>query len=304
MFAAYLGHLAALGTSVSWSMTSIFFTLSGRKVGSPIVNRTRLLLAVGFAAITHRITQGSFFPVDAEPFRWGWLGLSGFIGYVLGDGALFQAFVMIGPRLSTLLMALVPVFSTILAWVLLDEVLAPLQLLGIGLSVSGVMVVVSERQPKLSQAVITRTPREYAFGLLFGLGGALGQALGLLASRMGLEGDFAALSGNMIRLITATVIIWLITAAQGKVRAGFQALRQNPDAFKAITAGAFAGPFIGVWFSLVAVQRAPLGVASTLMSLMPIILIPISRVLFGDRITPRAIVGTVIAFAGTVILFL
>ncbi len=303
IIAAYLGQLAALGTSVAWSFTSVFFTMAGRRVGSAVVNRTRLLVAIVLVMLTHRLTVGSFLPLDAEPFRWGWLTISGLIGFVLGDAALFQAFVMIGPRLSMLLMALAPVFSTMLAWVLLAERLSPLELLGIALSVGGVMIVVSDRQNGNSKALAVESPRQYLIGILFGLGGALGQAVGLYASRMGLVGDFPALSGNLIRLIAAAVSIWLFTALRGQVRPGFEKLRQQPTALKYLIGGAIAGPFLGVWLSLVAVQKAPLGVASTLMSLAPVILIPISRLMFGDRVTTRAIAGTVVAFAGTALLF-
>src|SRR5262245_37178086 len=102
MDSTLIGQIAALGTSVAWSMSSVFFTLGGRKVGSEIVNRTRLLLAVIFVSIMHLILQGRIFPYDAEPYRFALFALSGVIGYVIGDGFLFQAFVMIGPRLSML----------------------------------------------------------------------------------------------------------------------------------------------------------------------------------------------------------
>ena len=113
---AYTGEIAGLFTSLCWSFTSIFFTLGGRIVGSPIVNRTRLIFALIMAIGVHFVTQGQFFPLDAGWERWGWLGLSGILGFALGDACLFQAFVMIGPRLSMLMMALHPVIGTILAW--------------------------------------------------------------------------------------------------------------------------------------------------------------------------------------------
>ncbi len=304
MFITYLGHLAALGTSVAWSFTSVLFTLAGRRLGSEVVNRTRLLLAIFLVAITHRLTIGSFLPLDAEPFRWGWLALSGLIGFVLGDSFLFQAFVLIGPRLSMLLMALAPVFSTVLAWVLLGEVLTTPELLGIALTLGGIVLVVADRQNGDSRAVVVDSPRQYVLGVLYGLGGALGQAVGLYASRMGLVGDFPALSGNLIRLIAAALAIWLLAAVRGQVRPGLQTLRARPDALKFLVGGAIFGPFIGVWLSLLAVQHAPMGIASTLMSLSPVLLIPISRLLFGDRVTRRAVLGTVVAFAGTALLFL
>ena len=67
--AAYLGQLAALATSVAWSFTSVFFTLSGRQVGSAVVNRVRLLLAVTFTVLTHWLLTGHPLPLDAEPWR-------------------------------------------------------------------------------------------------------------------------------------------------------------------------------------------------------------------------------------------
>jgi drug/metabolite transporter (DMT)-like permease len=304
---AYTGELAGLFTSLCWSFTSIFFTLSGRIVGSPVVNRTRLILALVMVAGVHWVTQGQVFPVDAEIERWGWFALSGVVGFALGDASLFQAFVMIGPRLAMLMLSLHPVIGTILAWVLLGERLSAAELLGIALAVSGVAWVVTDRQNtnrETGDSLANTDRRYYVIGILFGLGGALGQAVGFIASKQGLEGDFPTLSGNIIRLLIATVTIWTFSALNGSAMKGIQTLREKPQAIKFILAGSVAGPFIGVWASLVAVDRAPVGIASTLTSLAPIILIPLGRLFFKERITPRAIVGTALALAGIVILFL
>jgi drug/metabolite transporter (DMT)-like permease len=301
---AYTGELAGLFTSLCWSFTSIFFTLSGRIVGSPIVNRTRLILALVMVAGVHWVTQGQIFPVDAGITRWGWFALSGILGFAIGDACLFQAFVMIGPRLAMLMLSLHPVIGTILAWVLLGETLNAAQLLGIMLAVSGVAWVVTDRHNRNPQnSLADANPRYYVIGILFGLGGALGQATGFVASKQGLAGDFSALSGNIIRLLIATVTIWAFSAMNGSAVKGIQTLRDKPAAIKFIFAGSVAGPFIGVWASLVAVKNAAVGVASTLTSLAPIILIPLSRVFFKEQITLRAIGGTILALAGIVMLF-
>jgi drug/metabolite transporter (DMT)-like permease len=60
---------------------------------------------------------------------------------------------------------------------------------------------------------------------------------------------------------------------------------------------------LGVWLSLLAVQNTNIGVASTLSSLMPIFLIPISYFAYGERVTKQAVFGTVVAFVGMVLLF-
>ncbi len=301
----YLGQAAALATSLVWSFTSIFFTLSGRQVGSVVVNRVRLLLALLFVSLMHWALMGHPVPVDAEPFRWGWLAFSGLLGFAIGDGFLLQAFVLIGPRLSMLLMSLAPVFSVLLGWVFLHEALDIRQIVGITMTLGGIALVVTGRQPEPgSGAALREQPRDYGRGLLFGLGGAMGQAGGLFASKLGLQGEFSALSGNLIRVIAATIAIWGVTLIGGQFRATVKTLQTHPRAIWPLIGGSIGGPFIGVWLSLIAVQNAPLGIASTLMSLPPVILLPIDRLFFRQKIGVRAIFGTIAAVAGTAILFL
>lgn len=302
---AYLGELAGLGTSLFWSVSSVLFTLSGRRVGSAVVNRVRLLMAVVMVGLLHLAVEGSLLPLDAGLERWSWMGLSGLIGFVIGDAMLFQAFVMIGPRLSMLLMALAPVMGALLAWPLLGERLAALEILGILLALSGVAWVVLDRSGSGSKAGLPEMPpRFYALGVLFGLGGALGQAGGLIASKVGLEGGFPALSGNVMRLVVSTIVIWGLAAVSGRVRSNFEALREHPRAVTLLMMAAISGPVAGVWLSLVAVQHAPVGIASTLMSFPPIILLPVAHFQFKEHISWRAVVGTALAIAGTAVIFL
>ncbi|MCA9901111.1 MAG: EamA family transporter, partial [Anaerolineales bacterium] len=81
----YAGELAALGTAVCWSATAIFFSYSGRLIGSDVVNRSRLLFAFLFLSLSHLALEGSFFPAQVEGFRWFWLAISSILGLVVGD---------------------------------------------------------------------------------------------------------------------------------------------------------------------------------------------------------------------------
>jgi drug/metabolite transporter (DMT)-like permease len=298
----FVGELAALGTSLCFSFGSTLFTLSGREVGSVLVNRMRLLVSVLLVMLLHTLTFGQPFPVDAGTERWFWLGLSGFVGLALGDAFLMQAFVLIGPRLSMLMMALAPVLGAVLAWLFLGETLAIIEIVGISITIAGIAVVIAERSSKGKTETIDN--RRYVIGLLCGLGGAVGQAGGLVLSKMGLEGGFPALSGNLIRLVIAVTIIWALAIVNRQLVRSYRTLRAHPRALLLLTGGAVLGPVIGVWLSLIAVQNTNVGVASTLSSLMPIFLIPISYVMFRERVTKQAVVGTLIAFAGMVVLFL
>jgi drug/metabolite transporter (DMT)-like permease len=269
-------------------------------VGSVTVNRARLVLAVVFLSITHLLLLGRLWPVQAALDRWFWLGLSGVAGLVLGDAFLFQALVLIGPRRAMLLMSLVPIISTMIAWAFLGETLSAVEMVAVGLTVGGIAWVVSERG---SINGVQADPRQYALGVLAGMGGAVGQALGLVLSKKGMAGDFAPLSANLIRMLVAVTVMWSYTLLRGK---GGPTLRALADkrASTAILGGAIAGPFIGVWLSLVAVKLARVGIASTLMALPPVFVLLPSIWIFKERISLQTLAGTAIAFGGVAMIFL
>jgi drug/metabolite transporter (DMT)-like permease len=284
---------------VCWAATSLFFTIASRQVGSQLVNRVRLPLAALFLAATHLVWQGQVLPIHAEPSRWGWLGLSAVSGLVVGDALLFQAFVLIGTRLAMLLMTLAPVVGALLAWVFLGETLSPLEIVAIIVTVGSVAWVVSEQRNSNS---VDDNPRNYSLGVLCGIGGAFGQAWGLILSKQGMIGDFPALSASLMRLTTASAVIWLWALIQGQLRPTVEGLRIRRTRW-AIVVGTVTGPFIGMTLSLAAVQLAPVGIASTLMSLSPVILLPLAHWIFKERITQRAIAGTVVAMVGVAMIF-
>lgn len=295
-----LGQLVALITSMLWASTSVLFSISGRRVGSQVVNLMRLLLALGIILVMHRLTQNHWLPTAAEPWRWGWLLLSGVIGLTLGDAALFQALVYLGPRLTMLVMSLVPVVSSLLAWGLLGETLGFTAALAVPVTVVGVAWVVFEHGGNDEQVQAGK----FVPGILFALGGMLGQSLGLITSRLGLVGDFPALSATLIRTISATAMLWVLPLVSGRVRQVIGSFWQDRGTMWLIIGGTIVGPVLGVLFSLIAIQNAPIGIASTLMSLTPIMILPIVYVVFKERISGRAFGGTLIALAGVALIFL
>ena len=212
------GELAAFGTAVCWSLTAVFFSYSGRLIGSGVVNRSRLLFALFFLTIMHFLLEGTFFPQHVELFRWQWLAISGILGLVLGDTFLFQAYVLIGPRLSMLMMSSVPIFSLLFGWVLFGEVVGGLELAGILLAVGGMGWVVTEKRAGLT--VIEN--KQYWRGLLFALAGALGQVANLVTAKYGLVGGFPTISATIIRILVVAIILWALAAFRGQLQYTFR----------------------------------------------------------------------------------
>jgi len=259
----------------------------------------RLAIAAAMLVIAHYFVFGSFLPVDAGAEEWFWLGISGIVGFAIGDAMLFEAFVIVGARISMLLMSLVPILSALFAWLALGEILDSFEILAICVTVAGIAWVVKDKNKDQNWV----KGRKLVFGIAMGIGGALGQTFGLILSKKGLEGGFPTLSGNLIRIICALIVIWLITLFRGKLSSTVNSLK-NKKAFYALLGGSFLGPFVGVWLSLIAIKYARIGIAATLMSTTPIILIPISYLLFKEKITIQTVLGTVIAIIGVAVLIL
>ena len=295
----FIGELAALATSFFFAMTALIFTSTGRMVGSQVTNRMRLTFALIYLFILNAILFREPLPFSAGSSRWIWLSLSGIIGLSLGDAFLFQSFLWVGPRLGTLLLSLAPIFGSIIAWVFFGETLTTLQITGIVLALAGIAwVVISHREPLNTPHGHTRR------GVIFGVLAGLGQAVGLVLSKQGMFGDFSVLQANAIRMLAAVIFIWALTAFERKAGSTFVVLRENPKALGLLALGALVGPVLGVSASLLAVQHAEIGVASTLMALPPVLILPISYFVFKEKVGWQAIVGTLVAIAGVAILFL
>jgi drug/metabolite transporter (DMT)-like permease len=295
----FIGQIAGLATSFFFAMTAVIFTKAGRMIGSQATNRLRLVFALVYLIILNLVLFHEPLPFSAEPSRWMWLGISGVVGLALGDAFLFQSLVSIGARLGTLLLSLAPIFGTVIAWIFFGETLTILQITGIALSLTGIgWVVISHQEPDNTPKGHTRR------GVIFGILAGLGQAVGLVLSKQGMAGDFSPFQANAIRMLAATGFIWVWAVVEGQAGATISAIRKQPQVLCLLAVGALVGPVLGVSSSLLAVQHAEVGVASTLMALTPVILLPISYFIFKEKVGWQAVAGTLLAIAGVAALFL
>ncbi len=296
---APLGAAAAVGTAVAFALSSTVLTLATLRAGAMAVNRVRLVAAVGFLVLAHLLT-GAPLPLYAGGDRWIVLGLSGVVGLVLGDACLFQAFACVGPRLSMLMMATAPALASLWAWWFFGEALSAGQWTGILVTLAGVGWVVQGGDGRAR----AQSDRHYLVGILFGLGGAAGQAGGLLLAKQGVADGFPALSATLMRMVSATVVLWSYTALRGQVSDTVQRFGNDRRAWCLVTAGACLGPFIGVTLSILSIQHIEIGIASTLMALPPVFLLPIGYFVFRERFGWPAVAGTIVAVAGVSLMFL
>jgi drug/metabolite transporter (DMT)-like permease len=289
-----IGELAALTTAFCWAFASVMFANVGRKVGAHVVNRTRILFAFVFLAIFHLAVEGTLFPTDATPTQWMWLGISSILGLVIGDTLVYTAYILIGPRLSTLLMATVPITGSILGYLLFNEILKPLEVVGILCGVIGVCVVVNDGREAHGEAA---DPRRFWIGVLCGAGGAMCQVVHLITARLAIQDGLSTVSATLIRTAIALVLLWVIALHRGQWLSTLKSW-DIKTVFTPLLIGSLIGPALGIWLSIVAVKMTHVGIASTLMALPPILLIPYDKYYLKNPVSAKSIAATFLALTG------
>lgn len=133
-------------------------------------------------------------------------------------------------------------------------------------------------------------------------GGAVGQAGGLVLSKKGM-GNYDAFASTQIRIIAA-MFCFAIILSFAKLWKKTITGAKNVPAMKRVALGSLAGPFLGVSFSLLAVQYIETGVAATLSSLAPVVIILPSMFIFKEKIRPQEVIGAFISVVGVALFFL
>lgn len=293
-----LGELAALSTAFCWTISSIVFEMAGKRVGSIVVNYIKLIIAIVFVSLYSLVSRGYLFPVDATYHNWIWLGLSGLVGILLGDLFLFQAYVEVGSRISSLVMASSPPLTALFEFILLGERLDKLSLLGMLINISGIALVILGKEEGNNKFKLNHSKR----GLLYAFFGSLSQALGLIISKVGMR-DYNPIASTQIRLIAGFIGFAIIVSLMKKF-GDVKTAAKNKSAMKEIAIGALFGPFIGVTLSLVSLKYTSAGISSTITSITPVTIIPFSVYILNEKVKAKEIIGAIISVIGVAILFL
>ncbi|MGB5529771.1 MAG: DMT family transporter, partial [Ignavibacteriaceae bacterium] len=281
------------------------FTNVSRRIGAIQVNIDRMVLAsimlISIVGIFGVSLSLNFSQISN-------LVISGILGLVLGDSFLFKSFQLIGARLGIIIMAAVPVLSAILAFFFLNEVISYLGMFGMFLTIAGILIVVLEKKSGEKDNISFNK-----LGIFYGFLGALGQASGLIFAKFaflenpaldGQGGELNGFAASFIRLFSASIIILPLAATFRRYKNPINIYTKDSYSTKVILIGTIFGPVLGITGSLIAIEYAKVGIASTLMATMPIIMLPISRFYFKEKLDWKAIIGAFVAVAGAAIIFL
>ena len=291
-----IGVLAGLATAALWVVSSLAFTAAGRSLGATRVNLLRTVAAAIVLLGVQWLAMGHAMP--GMPFESAvWLSLSGIMGLTVGDQFLFTGYVMLGPRLVSVLMTLAPSMTALIAWAAFRESMAPIGVVGMLITTAGVAWVSLGRVDHDSP----HTPAERRKGLLFGVAAALCQALGMVMAKRGLVEGVTPLDAQTMRMYAGAATVVPLAAFARHAGMTVQA-QPSRRALMILAVGVVSGPLFGVFFSMLATKHVAAGVAATLIGLVPVLILPATRLIDGERISARAWVGSIIAVVGIAVL--
>ncbi len=292
----FLGELSALGAASLWAVTSMIFAKVTVKIGSVQANIARMMVATLLFAISVVLFR---LPINLSFTQIQYLFVSAMLGLVFGDTYLFKGFQTIGARLSMLIMSLSPAIAAFLAYLFLGETLSIWGIFGIFLTLCGVAPeVVFDRTGSVPALPLNR------IGILYALMGAFGQGAGLIFAKLAFtEGPIHGMVASAIRIASAVLVLLPLSLLRRRTQNPLTVLRQDRTIFLCLLTASVFGTYLGITLSLVAVAYAKVGIASTLIATSPVLMLPIVRLAYHDRLSWKAVAGAFLAITGVAILF-
>jgi drug/metabolite transporter (DMT)-like permease len=302
----FLANGAALLSSFFFAFGGYYYSDAVRRIGSYSVNALRILIYIVGISIVYIAIFGFDIP-HATAVQWLYLGISAFAGLVIGDYLFFVALKHISARLTFLIAApLAPIFSAFIGLFLLGEKLTMKDITGIFVVLLGILIVLSRNSSE--DAGRDKNGRK-VFGSVIAVLCALGQGSSMVFTKLGIIGGVEKIgstldpfAASVIRNFFGGIIIWGIVFFSGRTKNVIGSMNKK-SGLKSLMFGSLIS-VTSIWLLLFALTHAKVGVAATLGSMMPVMIIPIVFVMKKEKTGARGIIGSIVSVAGVAVLML
>jgi drug/metabolite transporter (DMT)-like permease len=289
-------ELAALGTAACWATTGLIASDAIRVLGPfhfNLIRQVFVTLILGAAVLA----------TGAEGLP-GWqavalLALSGVVGILLGDTLNFAAVGRLGPRRAGAIFALNAPMAAVLGWALLGERLGAQAWAGIAVTVAGVALAILGR-PASGAHRLEQVWGGMRMGVLFGLGAALGQAVGALIARPYMAGGLDPYLGSLIRVGASGLAMGVLATLPFSPP---RPVHMTRTALLLTAATALIGLLLGMTLFLYALQGSQTGIIATLSATSPVIILPLLWLRTGQRPSAKSWAGAALAVTGLALIF-
>lgn len=293
----------ALGATFFFSLSAV---LSARMVGHisiPQASFWRMVVACTVLSIIS-FTVGVGFGGGA----FFWFFLSGMVGFGVGDLAGLTSIRHLGPRLGVMIIqCLAAPIAALVEWLWLDTTLTWGAVLSDVVILSGICIALSPRHVSIAEG------RSLPLGVWAGILGAAGQGLGAVLSRRGFEAvaaagtQFGAMDSTFQRvlgglLVAALALVWMEWRSRGKNQPHEIRLAAAKRSLPWLFGHAMTGPVLGIFCYQAALRGTPSGIVLPIVAMVPLMIIPFTWWMDGERPALRSLVGGALAVGGVILL--
>jgi DME family drug/metabolite transporter len=288
---ATLGALCALGSAMTWAVTSLIVRSLIPRFGSVAVNAARCLLSGGLLVAWVVVTGGLPAMLATPVPVLLMLVLSIVFAIGIGDTAFFESTRSLGLGRAMTISTSYPVVAAVLAAVFLAEPITAPIAVGTLLTLGGLALVVGARiEPVVGE------PRPGA-GVAAAAIAALAWAIAIVLVKAPLR-EVDAVTAQAIRLPIAGLLLWATPWSRGAT-AAFRAADRTSLSRLAVLSVITA---VSASMFMVSVKYAGVTVAAVLSSTAPLFAVPLGIVFLGERASPMATLGAAVTVVGIVVL--
>jgi drug/metabolite transporter (DMT)-like permease len=308
MNGASLGYLLAFFGMFVSALSNFPFTDAARKWGSVALNHYRLVVAlIVLTVLCLTIGKLSFADLFAGPsmVQYLYVGASGILGLVIGDYFGFYAMAILGARVSSIFNTIAPIATLSFGFLLLNESINFIGIIGILLSIVGVIWFLmggkagEDSPPALKHGTVRK-------GILFGVLAGLCQGFHLVISKKGFNDTSYVLSplhATWIRIFAATVVYFAFTISRGRLKKDvITIVRNGQDIIGKVTLATIWGLILSIVLVMWSVTLCKAAVVQTIISLVPIVVVPMSFVLYKEKLTFKTMLAAMVSVSGVFML--
>lgn len=308
MSSADLGYLIAFLAMFLGSISAFPFTTAAREWGSVAINHYRLIVAfIALTILTMIFDKSSIINIFSSPslMQYVYVGSSGIIGLVIGDYFGFHSMAILGARQSSIFVTMAPGAALLFGYLLLGETLDITGTIGVIISIGGMMWFLSGSGSAEDKVINIKEYGSLRKGIIYGILSGLSQGMQIALSKKGLmlSPNLSPVHATWIRVFAATIAYFGFTMAQGKLKKDVvNVIRQKKHVIPMATYATIFGLVFSIILVMWSVTLCKVSVTQTILSLGPIVVVPMAWVLYKEKISSKTMLAALISVAGVFVL--
>ncbi|OQW46821.1 MAG: hypothetical protein A4S09_02630 [Proteobacteria bacterium SG_bin7] len=284
-----LGPLAAFGSSITWAWASLGYSKLAKHNSAFAVSFTRSMFGFPMFVVTTLLVGqiSDFYKVTFSHL--GWFALSTFSSYGFADALFLSSTRSLGVPGALAITSTYPIWTALFGYFFKSETLVPLQLLGLGITIVGVITVVLTTPARNEKT----NRKDIATGICFAMATSILWAVNGFAIANGTLGISIPVA-NVLRLISGVVM----TPLFAKILLPRAPLTMTKADVKFGAKYFMVEAFFGSMFFTYGLAHSPLAIGATLSSLAPVVSVPMAWVLKTEKVTINRTLGILAVVLG------